>query len=98
MKRPQRKYGLFCDEAYGRASTNPDSLRGTVTEFDVHPPSVGREVNQSRSSERDPRIRNERFLKSPHAMQNVHIEGLKILNAAVGGHRAPSRLFVADEV
>jgi hypothetical protein len=75
----------------GRRS-NLYPLRGTVPEFHVHPPSVGREVNQSRPSERDPRISNQRFLMSPHSMQDMHVEGLKLLYRAVSGHKASYRL------
>ena len=70
-----------------RRPNNRYPLHGAVPKFDVHLPFVGREVNQSRPSETDHRVSDQRFLKRPHAVQNMHIEGLKMLNSAVGSHR-----------
>jgi hypothetical protein len=66
---------------------NRYALHGAVPKDYIHPPSVGGQADQSRPSETDHRVSDQRFLKRANAMEDVHIKGLKMLNGAVGNHR-----------
>ena len=54
-------------------------LHGAVPKDYIHPPSIRTQADQSRPSETDHRVSDQRFLKRPHAMQDMHVEGLKLL-------------------
>jgi hypothetical protein len=61
-------------------------LHGAVPKDYIHPPSIRTQAYQSRPSETDHRVSDQRFLKCPHAVQHMHIEGLKMLNRSAVRH------------
>jgi len=69
-----------------RSPNNWNSLLNAATEFDVDAPSICGQPNQSRPLERDRRQLLQLFLERPHAMEGVHVKGLKVFHRLVPAH------------
>jgi hypothetical protein len=76
------------------APAKRDSLGRAASKLYIDAPFVGGQPNQSWPSERDHGVRNQRLSKRAHAIQDVNVKGLKMLNRAVGSHWASAVLSV----
>jgi hypothetical protein len=74
--------------------TKPNSLGCAASKLYIDPPSIGRQLNQPCPSEADHGVRNQRLSERAHAVQDVHVEGSKMLNCHASGHHEPILLEV----